>query len=107
MMRSQFYIKRRKLRYSGNWVEVSCGRDTAMKLYRAVAAEFGPAVGRKVCNICCLAPFEMRPIYEVGTLDRMSRLADVISTVGEFVPGLGFIKLAAGLACEAFPVAAE
>lgn len=112
-MKPRLIIRKRNgraLLVGGDWNVCSCSRQGVENLHETVAKSFGRSVARQVVNQVCLPPFQLRPLYGVGTARRRDLLAQAVESCGSFVAGRGWLAdcdLRPGLTAPGCLMAAE
>jgi len=83
-----FYRHNGKLRYSGNWSELTGTKETIARVYSDVSASFGRQVARIVCNQIFIPGYPLSPILAIGSGLRSDALADCVAQAGGDPRGL-------------------
>lgn len=85
---ARFYRRNGKIRFSGDWDELTAPKETVRKVYDAVQTLFGVQVARQVCNRLFIRGFPSSPILAVGSGLRSDDLARCVSLAGGDPAGL-------------------
>lgn len=80
--RPYFFRHNGKLRYSGNWSELSGDKETIIQVYQNVCILFGRQVARQVCNRLFIPGYPVAPILGVGSGLRSDALSDCVAQAG-------------------------
>lgn len=86
--RRYFFRHNGKLRYSGNWSELTADKKAIAGVYIAVFNSFGRQIARQVCNRLFIPGYAVAPILGVGSGLRSDALADCVAAAGGDPRGL-------------------